>query len=239
MRGMDVRDVGGAGSVSVGSAPIRIVLFDRQRAVGAALAAALQTEPDISVVDVVGDEAGATTALSDGEVDVLLVDLREQSQSGVAVIQRLRASLRQLRVVALTTVDDPRLAAAAIRAGVSSWVPRELGIDHLVAVLRRVATGESWLPPALLYQVLDELAGPELPDDGQKVVGLSRREQEILRCMVAGLDRQAIAERLAVSRHTVRTHIQNLLAKLGVHSGLEAVAIGVRAGLALPTSPSG
>lgn len=231
-----VRDADdGAGSVSMNMLPIRVLLLDPQRAVGAALADALRTEADLSVVGLVGDEDGAAAVLSTSDVDILLV--RVQRQNDVAMIQRLRARHDHLRIVALATVDDPRLALAAVRAGVCSWVPKRLRVGHLVWVLRGVVSGESWFPPALLCQVFDELARPEPPRDAARVAGLSDREREVLRCMVAGLDRQAIAERLVVSRHTVRSHIQNLITKLEVHSRLEAVAIGVRAGLASPDSP--
>ncbi len=211
---------------------IRILIVDAQRAVGAALAAALCTESDLSIVDVIaGGGDAAAAALGAGDVDILLIDLEMPGADGIEIVTRLRRQNSGLRVVVVSDLQDPAVAVAAVQAGVNSWVPKRLGLRHLVWVIRGVQAGESWFPPALLGQVLAGLANPEPSPEARKIASLTARERQILLYMVEGLDRQAIARILYLSTNTVRTHIQNLLGKLGAHSGLEAIAIAVRAGV--------
>jgi DNA-binding NarL/FixJ family response regulator len=218
----------------------RVLIVDPQRAVGEALAAALSIEPDISVVGVVSDGAAGGVALSARTADVLLIDpwlpgrAGAPGQDAAGLIRRLRGDHNRLPIVAVTDAAEPRLVVTAVRAGVCSWVPKRLGVRHLVAVLRGTAAGESWFPSALLGRILPELTQTEPSGHEKKISSLSDRESEILRCMTAGLDRSSIADRLVLSKHTVRTHIQNLMAKLDVHSALEAVAVGFAAGLTTP-----
>jgi DNA-binding NarL/FixJ family response regulator len=135
--------------------------------------------------------------------------------------------------VVLAERDDPHRAAVALQAGASGWVAKDCSLSRLLAVVRGVLRDETHLPPALLTGVLRELtaARRHRTESEQLVESLTPREQEVLRCMVAGLGRKAVAERLFLSPHTVRTHMQNVLGKLGVHSTLAAVALARRAGV--------
>lgn len=133
----------------------------------------------------------------------------------------------------LAEKDDPRTAARALQAGASGWVAKDCSLQRLLAVIRGVLRDETHLPPALLTGVLRELtaARKHRTESERLVESLTPREREVLRCMVAGLGRKAVAERLFLSPHTVRTHMQNVLGKLGVHSTLAAVALARRAGV--------
>jgi DNA-binding NarL/FixJ family response regulator len=138
-----------------------------------------------------------------------------------------------VRTVVLAEKDDPRRAALALQAGASGWVAKDCSLQRLLTVVRGVLRDETHLPPALLTGVLRELtaARKHRTESEQLVESLTPREREVLRCMVAGLGRKAVAERLYLSPHTVRTHMQNVLGKLGVHSTLAAVALARRAGV--------
>ena len=152
---------------------------------------------------------------------------------GIALVSVLRNSHPYLRTVVLADRDDPRRAAAALLAGASGWVAKDSSLSRLLAVIRGVLREETHLPPALLTGVLRELtaARKHRSESERLVESLTPREREVLRCMVAGLGRKAVAERRFLSPHTVRTHMQNVLGKLGVHSTLAAVALARRAGV--------
>ncbi|WP_371498768.1 LuxR C-terminal-related transcriptional regulator [Kitasatospora sp. NBC_00374] len=161
---------------------------------------------------------------------------------GIALLARVCRSHPELRAVVLAAQDDPRRAVRALHAGASGWVAKESSLGTLMTVVRGVLRDETFLPPALLTGVVRELtsARRDRSESERLVAALTPREEEVLRCMVAGLGRQAVAERLYLSPHTVRTHMQNVLGKLGVHSTLAAVAVARRAGIspAEPPPPS-
>jgi DNA-binding NarL/FixJ family response regulator len=152
---------------------------------------------------------------------------------GIALVERVRTEHPTIRTVVLAERDDARRAARALQAGASGWVAKDCSLSRLLAVMRGVLRDETHLPPALLTGVLRELtaARRHRTESERLVESLTPREQEVLRCMVAGLGRKAVAERLYLSPHTVRTHMQNVLGKLGVHSTLAAVALARRAGV--------
>lgn len=152
---------------------------------------------------------------------------------GIALVGGVRSAQPGVRSVVLAERDDPRRAAAALQAGACGWVAKDCSLSRLLAVIRGVLRDETHLPPALLTGVLRELtaARKHRTESERLVESLTPREREVLRCMVAGLGRKAVAERLYLSPHTVRTHMQNVLGKLGVHSTLAAVALARRAGV--------
>lgn len=156
-----------------------------------------------------------------------------RATDGIALVGGVRTAQPGVRTVVLAERDDPRRAAAALQAGASGWVAKDCSLVRLLAVIRGVLRDETHLPPALLTGVLRELtaARKHRTESERLVESLTPREQEVLRCMVAGLGRKAVAERLFLSPHTVRTHMQNVLGKLGVHSTLAAVALARRAGV--------
>jgi DNA-binding NarL/FixJ family response regulator len=152
---------------------------------------------------------------------------------GLPLVHRVRSEHPGVCTVVLAERDDPRQAASALQAGAGGWVAKDCSLSRLLQVIRGVLKDETHLPPALLTGVLRELTASRKhrTESEQLVESLTPREREVLRCMVAGLGRKAVAERLYLSPHTVRTHMQNVLGKLGVHSTLAAVALARRAGV--------
>ncbi|MFJ9470414.1 LuxR C-terminal-related transcriptional regulator [Streptomyces caniferus] len=236
---------------------IRVLVVDDHRIFAESLAAALAAEQDVDVAAAGSAPAALRNldrAVTDGRrFDVLLADAdlaapllavppqgavrdavpRAVPRDGIALVSGLRTSHPYLRTVVLADRDDPRRAAAALQAGASGWVAKDCSLSRLLAVIRGVLRDETHLPPALLTGVLRELtaARKHRSESERLVESLTPREREVLRCMVAGLGRKAVAERLFLSPHTVRTHMQNVLGKLGVHSTLAAVALARRAGV--------
>ncbi|MCX4526245.1 MULTISPECIES: response regulator transcription factor [unclassified Streptomyces] len=233
---------------------IRVLVVDDHRIFAESLAAALAAEPDVDV-SAAGSGPAALRCLERAAAegrrfDVLLVDAdlgaagavpaqREPGSGpppgsdGIALVAGVRVSHPGVRTVVLAERDDPRRAALALQAGASGWVAKDSSLSRLLAVIRGVLREETHLPPALLTGVLRELtaARKHRTDSERLVESLTPREHEVLRCMVAGLGRKDVAARLFLSPHTVRTHMQNVLGKLGVHSTLAAVALARRAGV--------
>ncbi|MGW3954462.1 LuxR C-terminal-related transcriptional regulator [Streptomyces sp. NPDC004752] len=235
---------------------IRVLVVDDHRIFAESLAAALAAEPDVEVA-AAGSGPAALRCLerAAGEgrrFDVLLVDAdlgghvpgarsavpvqasnEEGLVDGISLVAGVRSAHPGVRTVVLAERDDPRRAALALQAGACGWVAKDCSLSRLLNVIRGVLRDETHLPPALLTGVLRELtaARKHRTESERLVESLTPREREVLRCMVAGLGRKAVAERLFLSPHTVRTHMQNVLGKLGVHSTLAAVALARRAGV--------
>ncbi|MEU2355347.1 response regulator transcription factor [Streptomyces misionensis] len=235
---------------------IRVLVVDDHRIFAESLAAALAAEPDVEVFAAGSGPAALRClerAVAEGRrYDVLLVDAdlggrpavgrpavpvraadEDGMVDGISLVAGVRTAHPGVRTVVLAEKDDPRRAALALGAGASGWVAKDCSLSRLLAVIRGVLRGETHLPPALLTGVLKELtaARKHRSESERLVESLTPREREVLRCMVAGLGRKAVAERLYLSPHTVRTHMQNVLGKLGVHSTLAAVALARRAGV--------
>jgi DNA-binding NarL/FixJ family response regulator len=132
--------------------------------------------------------------------------------------------------VAMSGDDRVDQVTAAIVAGAVSWVPKQVTVEKLAAVVTAAARDEAWLPAAVLAPVLRRLAtGDHLPARHNPIDRLTVRERQVLRYTARGLSRREIAARMNVSVNTVRSHSQHMLTKLGVHTTLEAVALALRA----------
>ncbi|AEN10481.1 MULTISPECIES: response regulator transcription factor [unclassified Streptomyces] len=239
-------------------ARIRVLVVDDHRIFAESLAAALAAEPDVDVAAAGSGPAALRclerAAAENRPYDVMLVDADlgvaagaratavpdsgNVPVDGISLVAGVRSGRPSVRTVVLAERDDPARAALALQAGASGWVAKDCSLQRLLAVIRGVLRDETHLPAALLTGVLRELttARRHRTESEQLVESLTPREREVLRCMVAGLGRKAVAERLFLSPHTVRTHMQNVLGKLGVHSTLAAVALARRAGVG-PASP--
>ncbi|MFJ8753519.1 LuxR C-terminal-related transcriptional regulator [Streptomyces sp. NPDC102441] len=247
--------------MGVSVARIRVLVVDDHRIFAESLAAALAAEPDVDVSATGSGPAALRClerAAAEGRrYDVMLVDAELGTLArggartvpaprgapdeapaggpvdGISLVAGVRSGQPQIRTVVLAERDDPRRAASALQAGASGWVAKDCSLQRLLTVIRGVLRDETHLPAALLTGVLRELtaARKHRTESEELVESLTPREREVLRCMVAGLGRKAVAERLFLSPHTVRTHMQNVLGKLGVHSTLAAVALARRAGV--------
>jgi DNA-binding NarL/FixJ family response regulator len=212
--------------------PVRIVVVDDHPVFAEALRDRLSAEPDIEVVAIAPDGRSVKSAVATLQPDVVTLDLHLGEEDGLAVGTQLLKIAPGLVLIAVTCVEDPLRAVDAVRAGVRAWVPKDMAVEFLLAAVRGAPRGHSWFPPALLGRMLPLLSRTaEVSRSDERLAGLTDREQQILQCLVGGLDRQAIADRLSLSVNTVRTHVQSVLSKLQVHSGLEAVAVASAAGL--------
>jgi len=159
--------------------------------------------------------------------DVVLLDADLPGDAAADLCEELSSRDEAPRIVMLSRGLDPGRMADSVRAGAAAWVSKSESLDHLLRVIRAVIAGEMWLPLGQMRAVLRLLlAAHEQPaENDQLLAALTPREREVLACLANGDGRREVAERLNLSANTVRTHLKNLMAKLGVHSTLEAVAL--------------
>ena len=212
---------------------IRVLVVDDHRMFADALTALLGTADDIAIVGTTTD-ARRVVELADAlKPDVVTLDANLISADGIEVARELGRLSRPPHVVMVTCVDDVDRIVHAIWAGARAWVPKESSAVQLIDVVRHVASGQAWLPPELLGPVLQAIvaATDGRPPERTPLASLTPRERQVLRCMLAGLDRGATADVLGLSLNTVRTHAQSVLTKLHVHSTLEAVSMALSFGM--------
>jgi two-component system NarL family response regulator len=212
---------------------IRVLLVDDHRSFAEAISLRLSREDDLVVVGSLRTAEEAQTTVPALQPDVLLLDVEIGRDDGLALARQLRETCPGVATVMLSMRDDPTTASTAIRAGAVGFVTKDASTSELLEAIRVTARGGRWIQPRLLGPVLDELTlhPGTLSPDQKKLTTLSERELAVLQYMVRGYDRKAIARALFLSTNTVRTHTRNLLAKLELHSSLEAVALALRAGL--------
>jgi DNA-binding NarL/FixJ family response regulator len=213
---------------------LSVLIVDDHLTFADALAAGLGTEEDLDAwVATTPDRA--RRLLAERCHDVVLIDVDLGGSDGIGFARELLMGDAALRIVILTVDTDVRRVAEAVSAGVCGCVDKSDPIEHLRRVIRGSVRGETWIPPRLLTGVLETLreATGERTEREALLASLTTREREILRCMVEGLPRNAIATRLYLSPNTVRTHVQHLFGKLEVHSTLAAVALARKLGVAV------
>jgi DNA-binding NarL/FixJ family response regulator len=206
---------------------ISVFVIDQERTFADALAASLEAEEDVAVVAAIHRQAPAPSLIVGRHADVVLLDVDLPGDAAIRLCEELSERQDAPRVVMLSRGSQAERMADSIRAGAVAWVRKSESLTHLLRVIRGVTAGETWLPPAELGAVLQLLlAGHEQQRESYRLLAsLTPREREVLACLADGAGRRDVAERLHLSANTVRTHLQNLMAKLGVHSTLEAVAL--------------
>jgi DNA-binding NarL/FixJ family response regulator len=206
---------------------IQVLIVDQQRTFHDALAVRLRAEQDLMVAAEAQSAESARRALAGRAVDVILLDAELPGDSAVTFCTEMTQRVHAPRVVMLSAASEAQRIVTAIRAGAVGWVRKDESIDHLLRVIRGVVRGETWLPPTELGGVLRLLIEDQDDRRGcdELLATLTPRERDVLFHLAEGAGRKEVAERLQLSANTVRTHLQSLMAKLGVHSTLEVVAL--------------
>src|SRR4051812_29825626 len=204
---------------------MRVLILDDHQLFADALVHLLSAETDVEVIGATRTIADAQRLAAEQQPDVLLVDFMLPDGNGADALDALHEAAPAAKRVVVTALADDATLAVVVGAGCDGIVTKDRAADELVRVLRAVVRGEAAIPPELLQRALSGLRG-----DGA-VGGMTKRELEVLSLLAEGLSNAAIGERLHISPNTVRNHVQNLLAKLGASSRLEAVSLGVSRGL--------
>src|SRR5216683_2625458 len=206
---------------------ISVFVIDSERTFADALAARLEAEEDVEVVAAVHPRTPAQCLIVGRYADVMLLDADLPGRAAIRLCEELCGRDEAPHVILLSYSSEAERIVDSVRAGAVAWVRKDESLEHLLRVIRGVARGETWLPPAEAGNVLRLLMAErqQQQDHDGLLAALTPREREVLACLAEGAGRQEVAARLHLSANTVRTHLQNLMAKLGVHSTLEAVAI--------------
>ena len=221
------------------ASPIRVLLVDDQPLLRTGFRMILETEPDIAVVGESGDGEAAVAAARALQPDVVLMDVRMPRMDGVQATRLITGAARDNapRVLVLTTFDLDEYVVEALRAGASGFLLKDVPAEDLVDAIRVVATGEAVIAPSVMRRLLDRFASrlpaANAPTPASLAI-LTERERQVLKLVARGLSNAEIAAELVVSETTVKTHVGNLLTKLGVRDRVQAAVYAYESGLVQP-----
>ncbi len=202
---------------------IRILLADDHMMVRSGLATVLGVYDDMKLVGEAGDGEEAIRLCESLQPDVVLMDLLMPKVDGVAAIRTIKERWPEIQIIALTSFKDKEYVEGALKAGASGYLLKNVSAEELVGAIRRAVAGQPSLSPEAARVLIQKVNQPQIPGEE-----LTDREKEILALMVTGLNNTQIAAKLFVSQSTIKFHVSNILAKLGVTGRTEAVAVAVR-----------
>jgi DNA-binding NarL/FixJ family response regulator len=213
---------------------IRIVLVDDQELVRTGFRMVLDAQPDMTVVGEAADGLAAVAFAREHDADVMVMDARMPRMDGVAATRQIRQAGDRPRVLMLTTFDLDEYAFAALKAGASGFLLKDVPPEELLFAIRAVHSGDAVVAPSTTRRLIDRFA-PMLPA-GQSpadpvLADLTEREREVLILVAQGLSNAELAKRLFVSEATVKTHVGRILAKLGLRDRVQAVVYAYENGL--------
>jgi NarL family two-component system response regulator LiaR len=205
---------------------IRVMLVDDHAVVRSGLGAFLSVFPDLELAAEAGSGAEAVRICPDVRPDVVLMDLVMPGMDGAQATAAIREVCPHVRVVALTSFPEDDLVEGALKAGAIGYLLKNVTADQLAEAIRSAHAGKPTLAPEAASVLMRAASGEVRPGSD-----LTPREHEVLELMAEGLSNPAIAQRLYVSRSTVKFHVSSILMKLGVEGRTEAVALALRNGL--------
>jgi len=214
---------------------IRIILVDDQELVRTGFRMVLEAQPDMHVVGEAADGLAAVDLAGRLHADVMVMDARMPRLDGVEATRRIRRAGEWPRILMLTTFDLDEYAFAALKAGASGFLLKDVPPEELLFAIRSVHSGDSVVAPSTTRRLIDQFAsllpsGAE-PQTPPELADLTDREREVLLHVAQGLSNQEIAHRLFLSEATVKTHVGRVLAKLGLRDRVQAVVYAYEHGL--------
>jgi DNA-binding NarL/FixJ family response regulator len=214
-------------------APIRVLLVDDHAMVRRGMRDFLELHDDISVVGEAIDGAEAIERASELRPDVIVMDLMLPNVDGIEATGRIKRSQPDVEIIAITSFIEEARVVAAIEAGASGFLLKDAEADELAAAIRSAAAGEVHLDPAVASIVARRMrdGGASAHGDDDGIGKLTSREREVLVRVARGLPNRQIADDLGITERTARTHVSNILAKLGLTSRTQAALLAVQHGL--------
>ena len=212
---------------------IRVLLADEQSLFRDAVKVVLSNEDDLIVVGEAGDGLQAVAEAERVQPDVALLDADLPNCDGIRATQQISIRVPDCRVIVFSAQEDEQILVQSLEAGASGYLSKGAPLAELIEATRAVHRGEALVPPRMLGALLRRLIvrRRERDDALKRMAKLTRREREVLALVAQGADNDVIAQALVISPETARTHIQNVLGKLGVHSRLEAAAFVTQNGI--------
>jgi NarL family two-component system response regulator LiaR len=203
--------------------PIRILLVDDHDMVRRGIAVFLLTNDDLVLIGEAANGVEALEKCAELQPDVVLMDLMMPVMDGITAIRLIRERYPATQVIALTSFSEEKLVETSLQAGAIGYLFKNVSVDELAAAIRAARVGQPTLAPEATKVLIQKTTRPLTI--GQD---LTNREREVLRLLVDGLSNPEIAERLNLSRSTVKTHVSHILEKLGVDSRVEVVTLAIR-----------
>ena len=220
---------------------IRVLLVDDQELVRVGFRLILDAEADMAVVGEASDGDDAVDAAARAHPDVVLMDVRMPKVDGIEATRRILADRRSTptRVLMLTTFDLDEYVYAALRAGASGFLLKDVPPQALVDAIRTVAAGDALLAPAVTRRLIEHAlrGGPAPAPPPTELDELTPRELEVFRLLARGLSNAEIADELVVEIATIKSHVARLLTKLGLRDRVQAVVLAYETGLLVPGRP--
>ncbi len=214
--------------------PIRVLLADDHQLLTGSLSHVLAQEPDIEVAGVAGSVADVKAMIRE-RLDVVLMDYRLPDGTGADATRAIKSRWPAARVVMLTALADDETVLESIQAGADGYLTKDRALDEVVTAVRSAHAGETLLPRAVIMGIAQRVAAArDRGNERRQIEPLTPRELEVLRALTEGLSTPEICDRLFIAPNTLRTHVQNIMGKLRVHSKLEAVAFALRHRLVEP-----
>jgi NarL family two-component system response regulator LiaR len=212
---------------------VRVIIVDDHKVIRQGLRLFLSLDPEIEVIgEAANGEAGVELARS-LRPNVVLMDILMPVMDGVVATGLIRTEMPDIEVIALTSVLEDATVVEVVRAGAISYLSKDTSGEELCRVIRAAATGQVQLSPTVAAYLVRALRVPESPEV------LTERETEILRQMAKGKSNKEIAAALTIGEKTVKTHVSNVLGKLGLQSRTQAAIYAIQAGLMKEKSPDG
>ena len=208
------------------SQPIRVMLVDDHAMVRRGLAAFLKVFDDLQLAGEADSGKAAIQLCAEAAPDVILMDMVMPDMDGAAATHAIRQLFPQVQVIALTSYKEGDLVKNALKAGAIGYLLKDVSADDLAGAIRAAHSGRATLSPQAAQALVETTNQPPLPG-----LDLTEREREVLALMVEGWNNTQIASKLVVSPSTIKSHVSNILSKLGVSSRTEAVTLALRSHL--------